>query len=190
VVGVGDRVGWAAAVATVLLVAIGGAAGAQQPVEEAGPPEQAAPHRFGLGLYPGLSGVLGLPNLTSYQGSVYLSFADLDRFSFFLGYGEEWGSPADAKIYTIGWGGVRRLHSGAPQRGFHGKFLRYRRWNHRDHGTHDGISFGVETGVGFLSVAWEVGAARSPRDHWMATGQVAFKIALPMYISFGPRKPE
>jgi hypothetical protein len=137
---------------------------------------------FTLGLYPGVAGVLGSPNLFSYLPTFYLSIADGRSFSLFLGYGRERGSPADAEVYTVGWGGVRRLPSAAPQRGFYGKFLRYRRWDHRDHGLHHGLSFGTETGVGYLSFAWELGVARSTRNHWIATAQVSLKLAIPVVI--------
>lgn len=172
-----------------LLIGGGGAATAQVPVDldawharnsDPNPDETRA--GFSLGLYPGVSGVLGAPDLLSYQYGAYLSLSDGRSFSLFLGYGEERGSPADCEIYTLGWGGVRRLPSAAPQRGFHGKFVRYRRWDHRDHGVHHGVSAGTEMGVGLLSLTFELGAARSDRNHWMATAQVAVKVALPVLI--------
>jgi len=141
--------------------------------------------RFQLGLYPGISGVLGLPNLVAYQAGAYVSFSDGRSFSLFVGYGEEHGPWAKSKMYTLGWGGVRRLQSGAPQRGFYGKFLRYRRWDQKDHGLHDGLSVGTETGIGYLSLTFEVGAARSDRNHWLFVVQAAVKIALPVWIPLG-----
>lgn len=176
----------------VLLVAMCGAATAQERIDlDAWHAENPAPDPdqpnagYSLGLYPGVSGVLGAPNLLSYQYGVFLSLSDGRSFSLFVGYGEERGSSADCAIYTLGWGGVRRLPSAAPQRGFHGKFLRYRRWDDRDHGIHDGLSAGTEMGVGFLSLTFELGAARSDRNHWMATAQVALKVALPVVIPLG-----
>lgn len=175
-----------------MLVAGCGLATAQVPVDldhwqaENAEPDLDEPHaRFSLGLYPGISGVIGAPNLLSYQYSGYLSLSDGRSFSLFVGYGEERGTPADCEMYTLGWGGVRRLPSAAPQRGFHGKFVRYRRWEHRDHGVHHGVSAGTEMGVGLLSLTFEVGAARSDRNHWMATAQIAVKLALPMWIPLG-----
>jgi hypothetical protein len=165
-----------------------GAAGAGEPEDLSAAHDPEPPHRFGLGLYPGVSAVIGLPNPAAYQGSVAVSFMDRDRFSFFVAYGVERGPNTDSKLYTLGWGGVRPLQSGAPQRGFHGKFLRYRRWDDEQHGVHHGLSLGTETGVGCLSVTWELGASRSDRNHWMATGQVAVKIALPVYLGLGPRR--
>jgi hypothetical protein len=177
----------------VLLLVVGcGVATAQVPIdldrwhaENAEPDLDETHARFSLGLYPGISGVIGAPNLLSYQYSGYLSLSDGKSFSLFVGYGEERGTPADCEMYTVGWGGVRRLPSAAPQRGFHGKFVRYRRWEHRDHGVHHGVSAGTEMGVGLLSLTFEVGAARSDRNHWMATAQVAVKLALPVWIPLG-----
>jgi hypothetical protein len=135
-----------------------------------------------LGLYPGVSGVLGAPNIAAGQGSAYLSIGDGRSFSLFLGIGRELGSRADADLYTVGWGGVRRLPGAVPQRGFHGKFLRYRRWQDDDHGPHDGLSVGTETGVGPLGLAFEVGAARSDRNHWLLTAQIGIKLAVPVFV--------
>lgn len=190
---IGVAHGWTVGGSVVLLLlAVCGAATAQDPIDldawhaaNADPAPDEPREGFSLGLYPGVSGVLGAPNLLSYQYGAYLSLSDGRSFSLFLGYGEERGTPADCEMYTIGWGGVRRLPSAAPQRGFHGKFLRYRRWDHRDHGVHHGVSAGTEMGVGMLSLTFELGAARSERNHWMATAQVALKVALPVLIPLG-----
>jgi len=138
--------------------------------------------RYVFGIYPGVSAVLGLPDVVSAQGNVFVSLTDSERFSIFLGYGVERGAPADADIYTIGWGGVRQLPVVGEQWGFYGKFLRYRRWDDRNHGVHHGLSVGTESGAGYLGVTFEFGAARSERNHWMATAQIAVKIALPIGI--------
>ncbi len=143
------------------------------------------PRRLGLGLYPAVSGVLGAPNVVSWEASAYLSFMDSRSVSLYVGYGEEHGSGSDAEIYTLGLGGVRPLPSAAPQRGFHGKFVRYRRWSHDRHGLHHGLSVGTENGVGHVGMVLEVGAARSDRNHWIVTAQVAVKIALPVWIPLG-----
>lgn len=185
--------GWTVAAALVLLLVAGCGAATAQAMSDlddwhpavADPATDEAGSGFSLGLYPGVSGVLGAPNLLSYQYGVHLSLSDGHSFSLFVGYGEERGSPADCELYTVGWGGVRRLPSAAPQRGFHGKFVRYRHWDHKDHGVHHGISVGTEMGVGMLSLTFEVGAARSARNHWMATAQVALKVALPVLIPLG-----
>ena len=138
-----------------------------------------------IGLYPGVSGVLGAPEIVSWQANLFLSVSVGSSFSLYLGYGQEWGNPADSQIFTVGWGGVRDLPVVSRQRGFYGKFLRYRRWESDDHGIHHGLSVGTESGVGHLSLAFEFGAARSERDHWMVVAQVSLKVALPIGIPVG-----
>jgi len=138
--------------------------------------------RPALGIYPTLGGALGPPNWFSAQGHAYFSFTDGKRYSIYAGYGVEWGPRADASIITLGWGGVRSIPVASKQTGFHGKFLRYRRWDDEDHGIHHGMSFGTESGVGFGALAFEVGAARSERNHWLIVAQVALKFAAPIRI--------
>lgn len=138
--------------------------------------------RFVLGIDPNCSAVVGFPNLVAYQANLYLSLSDSSTFSVFVGYGVEGGSSADATIYTLGWGGVRRLPMAKPQWGFYGKFLRYRRIEDETHGVHHGLSVGTESGAGALGLRFEIGAARSERDHWMAVAQIAFTLELPFGI--------
>jgi hypothetical protein len=145
-------------------------------------PEEKTDRRPALGIYPTLGGSIGPPNWISAQGHAYLSFTDGKRFSIYAGYGVEWGPLADARIITLGWGGVRTIPVASKQTGFHGKFLRYRRWDDEDHGIHHGLSFGTESGVGFGALAFEVGAARSERNHWMIVAQIALKFAVPIRI--------
>jgi len=141
-----------------------------------------------FGIYPSLSAALGLPDIVSIQGHVYLSMSDGSRYGVFVGAGFEEGTPADATIVTVGWGGVRPLPMPTEQWGFYGKFLRYRRWEHRDHGVHHGLSVGAESGAGYLGLSVEVGAARSDRNHWTATAQIALKVGLPIGIDLNHRK--
>ena len=138
--------------------------------------------RPSLGLYPTIGGGLGPPNWVSLQADAYISFTDGKRFSIYGGYGVEWGPQANAQIITLGWGGVRPIPVASRQLGFHGKFLRYRRWDDDDHGIHHGLSFGTEQGVGFGALSFELGAARSERNHWLITMQVVLKFAVPVYI--------
>lgn len=145
-------------------------------------PEEASDRRPAFGIYPTLGGALGPPNWASAQGHAYLSFTDGKSFSIYAGYGVEWGPGADATIITVGWGGVRPIPVASKQTGFHGKFLRYRRWEDQDHGVHHGMSVGTESGVGFGALAFEFGAARSERNHWMIVAQVALKFAVPIRI--------
>ena len=135
-----------------------------------------------IGLYPEIGVAFGPPNWYSGRGSLFVSFSDGRTFSLFGGYGVEKGPNADAQIFTLGWGGVRPIPAATKQRGFHGKFFRYRRWDQDDHGRHHGLSIGTMHGVGIGGLSFEVGAARSPRNHWMVTAQVSLKLALPVYI--------
>ena len=144
--------------------------------------EQEADRRPAFGIYPTLGGALGAPTLVSAQAHAYLSFTDGKTFSLFAGYGGEWGPRTDSTIITVGWGGVRPIPVASKQTGFHGKFLRYPRWDHEDHGIHHGFSVGTESGVGFGALCFEIGAARSDRNHWMIVAQVALKLAAPIRI--------
>ncbi len=141
--------------------------------------------RWLIGLYPGVSGVLGLPDLVSAQANFFVSLRRRHDFSIYLGYGREWGSPADGEIFTLGWGGVREVPVASRQFGFYGKFIRYRRWDEKNHGQHDGLSIGSESGAGFFSLTLEVGAARSDNNHWLFVAQIAIKVALPIGIPLG-----
>lgn len=145
-------------------------------------PEQKTDRRPALGIYPTLGGSIGPPNWVAAQGHAYLSFTDGKSFSIYAGYGVEWGPRADATIITVGWGGVRKIPVVSKQIGFHGKFLRYRRWDEKDHGIHHGLSFGTESGIRYGALVFEVGAARSERNHWLIVAQVALKLAVPIHI--------
>jgi len=146
------------------------------------PQEETAERRPALGIFPTLGGSIGPPNWYSAQGQAYLSFTDGKSFSIYAGYGVEWGPKADASVITVGWGGVRSIPVATKQIGFHGKFLRYRRWDDEDHGIHHGLSFGAESGISFGALGFELGAARSERNHWMIVAQIALKFALPINI--------
>jgi hypothetical protein len=142
------------------------------------PPER----RWSLGLYPSLGLALGPPEWLSYQIHGYVSLSDGNRFSLFTGYGFERGYGSESHMVTVGWGGVRRLAGSRPQRGFYGKFLRYRRMNDDSHGILHGLSVGAESGAGPFGLAFEIGAARSANNHWSFTAQVGLKVALPVFI--------
>ncbi len=150
--------------------------------EEMGPEPAQEEQRVSLGLYPEIGAAVGPPNLYAAQGNVFLSFSDGKTFSIFGGYGQEWGPQADAQIITVGWGGVRPIPVASKQSGFHGKFLRYRRWDDVDHGIHHGLSVGTIHGVGICSLSFEMGAARSEQNHWLITLEVSLKFAVPVYI--------
>jgi hypothetical protein len=145
-------------------------------------PEEYGDRRPAIGIYPSLGGSFGLPGWVSAQGHVYLSFTDGKSFSLYGGYGEEWGFGLDSRIVTVGWGGVRPIDVASKQTGFHGKYLRYRSWDDQDHGNHRGFSFGTETGIGLGALAFEIGAARSQRNHWLIVAQIQVKLAYPVRI--------
>jgi len=135
-----------------------------------------------LGLYPNAGAAVGAPEWIGYQIHGFVSLSDGTRFSLFAGYGYERGFNRQSHLVTIGWGGVRQLSAGRAQRGFYGKFLRYRRINDAEHGLHHGLSAGVENCVGPFAVTVEVGAARSADNHWVWTAQLALKLALPIVV--------
>ena len=163
----------------------------RQLAEALGPEPQGAVEGMpGLGLFPYLGAAAGPPNWLSGQVGAYLSYSDGLSFSLYGGYGYEAGAQANAHIVTLGWGGVRPLHSATPQLGFHGKYLRYRRWEDEDHGTHHGLSVGHETGLGNLAMSVEMGAARSDRNHWLITLQVCLKLAAPVHLPLGKAPPD
>ncbi len=145
-------------------------------------PEEHGDRRPAFGIYPSFGASFGLPGWVSAQGHAYLSFTDGKHFSLYGGYGEEWGFGLDSRIVTVGWGGVRPIDVESKQTGFHGKYLRYRRWEDEDHGIHRGLSIGTETGIGLGALAFEIGAARSQRNHWLIVAQVQLKLALPIRI--------
>lgn len=136
-----------------------------------------------LGLYPSLGVVLGPPDWAAIQANAYVSLTAEDRISVFVGYGYERGFNSETHMATFGWGGTRRLTAGRDQRGFYGKFLRYRRIEDFEHGIHRGLSVGIEHGVGAFGLSVEFGAARSHRDHWSPVVQLGIKVALPIVIS-------
>ena len=153
-------------------------------------PEQTTDRRPALGIFPTLGGSIGPPNWYSAQAHAYLSFTDGNSFSIYGGYGVEWGPKADASVITVGWGGVRPIPVATKQVGFHGKFLRYRRWDDEDHGVHHGLSFGAESGISFGALSFELGAARSERNHWMIVAQIALKFAVPINIPLTKKPPD
>ena len=152
-------------------------------------PKVEEPRRSALGIYPTLGIAAGPPNWISAQGNAYISFTDKQRFSIFAGYGEEWGPTATSQMITLGWGGVRPIPAASKQLGFHGKYLRYRRWEEGNHGVYHGLSFGTESGVGWAALAFEVGAARSEQNHWLITLEIALKFATPVHIPL-TKKPD
>ena len=137
---------------------------------------------WSLGLYPNLGLALGPPDWIAYQFGGYVSLTRRGEFSVFTGYTYERGPSEESHMATLGWGGVRRLSGARSQRGFYGKFLRYRHLEDFEHGVHHGLSVGTETSAGVLGFSMELGAARSPQNHWALVVQVGLKVGIPILI--------
>lgn len=137
---------------------------------------------WSLGFYPSLGVVVGPSEWIAFQVHGYVSLSHHGKFSLFTGYGYARGPDSESQMATLGWGGVRRLPGARPQRGFYGKFLRYRRLEDFEHGVHHGLSVGSEAGAGIFGFAVEIGAARSDRNHWALTAQIGVKLALPIIL--------
>lgn len=180
----------------VVVMAVAGSAAGQDPspprdvdawhdaFREAVGDEILEPERNGwsLGLYPNLGLGFGPPGWIAYQVGGYFSVTRQGSFSVFTGYSYERGPGEESHMATLGWGGVRQLRGSRSQRGFYGKFLRYRRLTDFDHGVHHGLSVGTETNAGVLGFSMEVGAARSPQNHWAVIVQLGVKIGLPIFV--------
>jgi hypothetical protein len=162
----------------------------RQLAEAIGPEAEEPSGAPAFGIFPSAGVVLGPPNWASLQAHAYVSYTDGARFSLYGGLGIERGATADAIIVTFGWGGVRRLPAAVKQLGFHGKYLRYREWDHDEHGRHRGLSVGTESALGNFALAFELGAARSQRNHWIVTAQVCVKIGVPVYLPLEDRASE
>ena len=148
-------------------------------------PEVESDERWALGLFPTLGASLGPPNWISCQGAFSLSLFNGRRIRLVAGLGYELGPEGSEQSVTIGWGGVRPIPGEAPQLGFHSKFIRYLRWDHNAQGVHHGLSVGTEHGIGNYAVSFEVGAARSSRDHWLVIAEFSLKLAAPVHIPLG-----
>ncbi|MCU0302762.1 MAG: hypothetical protein MUC56_01715 [Thermoanaerobaculales bacterium] len=147
-----------------------------------GPITEPADRGWSLGLYPAAGLAVGPPGWVAVQGQAFVSLSDGRSFSLFAGFGYERAPESESYLATLGWGGVRRLPAARPQRGFYGKFLRYRRIEDDHHGVHEGLSVGTEHAVGAYGLGFEFGVARSDRDHWAVTVQVALRIGCPLII--------
>lgn len=135
--------------------------------------------RWAFGVFPHASFAIGLPDGLAAAPAVNLSLARSGRWSVFAGYGLEVAPQADGELWTVGWGGVHGMEGSLPQQGFHGTYLRYRRWDTRDHGVHRGLSAGAASSVGPIGIGLEVGAARSERNHWLPVAQIQIILGLP-----------
>ncbi len=129
--------------------------------------DEHADRRLRLGLYPRLGAAVGVPNGIAGLFQCSISLNRPHSYSLYLGGGYEYGPSVKGPNVTIGWGGVREAPARVRQRGFSGAFLRYRQWDSETHGRHDGLSFGIESGIGAIGATFEFGAARSDSNHWI-----------------------
>jgi hypothetical protein len=132
--------------------------------------------RLRIGLYPRIGAIVGIPNGMAGTAQVSLSFRRPDSFSFYLGAGYEYGPAVEGGNLTLGWGGVRKAPAAVRQHGFSGAFVRYRNWQSDDHGRHNGVSVGVESGLGAFGLSMEAGLTRSDRNHWIPVARLSISV--------------
>ncbi len=132
--------------------------------------------RLRIGLYPRFGLIAGIPNGVAGTAQIALSFRRPERYGIYLGTGYEYGPSVTGANVTLGWGGVRETPASAPQNGFSGAFLRYRKWNSDQHGRHDGLSIGFESGLGAFGLTVEAGLARSTRNHWIPVARIGISV--------------
>ncbi len=142
--------------------------------------EKKAPAHLELGLLPEAGVVVGFPNGLAGNLQLSVSLRRPGSFGLFVGGGYEFGAAVSGSNLTIGWGGVRRVPATVRQLGFSGAFLRYRRWNSQDHGTHRGLSVGVSSSLGAFALTAEVGLSRSSRNHWIPAARMGLSLSFPM----------
>ncbi len=137
-------------------------------------PQEKETLRFAL--YPGLGVQVGTPEVLVGLGEVFISISDARSFSVFGGVGVEGRENVDAAVFTLGWGGVRRVQVAGRQSGFFGAFLRYRRYSDRkDTSQRKSFSLGSEVGGGHLSMALEFGGVQDRNDDWGVLIRLAIK---------------
>ncbi len=127
-------------------------------------------------LYPGIGVQVGTPELLVGLGEVYVSVSDARSFSVFGGVGIEGNENVTATVFTVGWGGVRRIQVAGRQSGFFGAFLRLRRYGERGGAAHRrAFSLGSEVGGGHLSLALEFGGVEGGDENWGLLVRLAVK---------------
>ncbi len=137
-------------------------------------PQEKETLRFAL--YPGFGVQVGTPEVLVGLGEVFISISDARSFSVFGGVGVEGRENVDAAVFTLGWGGVRRVQVAGHQSGFFGAFVRYRRFSDRkDTSQRKSFSLGSEVGGGHLSMALEFGGVQDRHDEWGVLIRLAIK---------------
>jgi len=146
-------------------------------------PEQTEGEGLRFGLCPGVGVRAGSPGSVFAVADLYVSMARHRSFSLFAGAGLETTSHVRSAVFTLGWGGVRRIHVARHQTGFFGAFLRYRSFVGKVGETRDdAFSAGTEMGAGHLGFTFELGASRREHGDWKFLVYAGFKFiwALPL----------
>jgi len=168
---------------------------AGEPPSAGGPPESATDHwhrihryyfmeeeepaeqRFRFGLCPGIGLRAGSPGTVFAVTDLYVSVTRRRAFSLFAGAGVEGTNRLRSAVFTLGWGGVRRIHVARRQTGFFGAFLRYRDFVGEVGTTRDdAVSVGTELGAGHMGLTFEVGASRRVEGNWKLLVYVGYKL--------------
>ncbi len=130
-----------------------------------------------FGICPGIGFRAGNPGAVFGAADLYVSVSRRHSFSLFAGAGVEGKGQLRSAVYTLGWGGVRRIHVARRQTGFFGAFLRYRDFVGEAGRTRDdAISAGTELGAGHLGFTFELGASRRKNGDWKVLVYVGFKM--------------
>lgn len=128
------------------------------------PPDE---HGVRFGLLPGVGVRAGSPGTLFGVADLYISMTRPRSFSLFAGAGIEAKSSVRSAVFTLGWGGVRRIHVARHQTGFFGAFLRYRNYVGETGATRrDAISAGTEVAAGHMGFTFELGASRRDTGDW------------------------
>lgn len=142
--------------------------------------EETPKQHLEFGILPQMGVVVGFPNGLAGDVQLSISMRRPGSFGLFVGGGYEFGAAVSGSNVTLGWGGVREIPATVRQLGFSGAFLRYRRWNSEDHGTHRGFSVGVSSSLGALGLTAEVGLSRSHENHWIPVARMGLSLSFPM----------
>lgn len=130
-----------------------------------------------IGLCPGIGLRAGNPGTVFGVADIYISVSRHRSFSLFAGAGVEGSNRVRSAVFTLGWGGVRRIHVARRQTGFFGAFLRYRDFVGQTGTTRrDAVSVGTEVGAGHMGLTFELGASRRENGDWNALVYVGLKV--------------
>ncbi|HHQ48688.1 MAG TPA: hypothetical protein ENK19_07380 [Acidobacteria bacterium] len=139
-------------------------------------PEQPEGRRLRFGICPGIGVRAGNPGGVFGVADLYVSMTRRHSFSLFAGVGVEGTGQLRSVVYTVGWGGVRRIQVARHQTGFFGAFLRYRDYvGEVSTSREDAFSAGTELGAGHLGFTFEMGASRRTDGDWKFLIYAGFK---------------